>query len=277
MYKWIKPNNNIFQNSVFLKDKYLFNTIFYALDSPNLVLYSDEENYLLCRGDTTWPTYIWTKDKLEKKYVKEIEELIEKYYLTDNCKFTCKKELYDYLIEDKFPYINLKETYEMNCLKCSKLIKPKDKEVERLGLTKEDIKTIAEYWYQDTLETKDPEVITKKQALEDAEFWYRDKNFNIIKDHNNKIVSMAYYTINNDVSIISHVYTPKEERRKGYASKLIFSITKELLEKEIIPLLYTKRKYLPANKAYQKIGYKEEGYLVNFKYKKELENENKNR
>ncbi len=45
MFKKIKPDNEIFMNQEFQKDKYKFNLIFKNLSSLELELYSDEENY----------------------------------------------------------------------------------------------------------------------------------------------------------------------------------------------------------------------------------------
>jgi predicted GNAT family acetyltransferase len=63
---------------------------------------------------------------------------------------------------------------------------------------------------------------------------------------------------------LSHVYTPIDERSKGYASNLIYTLTNELLEKELIPLLYTDYNYKPSNKAYINAGYEDTGILINF-------------
>ena len=103
MFKEIKPDNKIFNSEDFQNDKYKFNIILKNLTSSELELYSDEENYIICRGAKTYPTWIWTKDNFDKSIIEEIEELIEKY-LTDNekDKFTCKKELYDFLLNRNF-------------------------------------------------------------------------------------------------------------------------------------------------------------------------------
>ena len=48
-------------------------------------------------------------------------------YLTDlpKDKFTCKKELYDILVERKFPYLNKDDYFEMGFLICHKTKEPK--------------------------------------------------------------------------------------------------------------------------------------------------------
>ena len=62
MYKKIEKDDKIFQLDEFLKEKYKFSLIFQNLKSDEVELYSDEENYLFCRGKKCYPTWIWTRD-----------------------------------------------------------------------------------------------------------------------------------------------------------------------------------------------------------------------
>ena len=62
MYKKIEKDDKIFQLDEFLKEKYKFSLIFQNLKSDEVELYSDEENYLFCRGKKGYPTWIWTRD-----------------------------------------------------------------------------------------------------------------------------------------------------------------------------------------------------------------------
>ena len=41
-------------------------------------------------------------------------------------------------------------------------------------------------------------------------------------------------------------------------------ISEDILEKGLVPLLYTDYNYIPSNKAYINVGYKDEGILINF-------------
>ena len=52
------------------------------------------------------------------------------------------------------------------------------------------------------------------------------------------------------------VFTPKEERKKGYARTMVAAGTKELLKKYDFCVLYTDLMNPTANKIYQEIGYK---------------------
>jgi uncharacterized protein len=55
---------------------------------------------------------------------------------------------------------------------------------------------------------------------------------------------------------VSLVFTPKEERKKGYARTMVAAGTKELLKKYDFCVLYTDLMNPTANKIYQEIGYK---------------------
>ena len=80
---------------------------------------------------------------------------------------------------------------------------------------------------------------------------------------------MANYTITDNQAKLGHVYTPTEERKKGYAANLIYLMTNELLDKGLVPLLYTDYNYIPSNKAYINAGYEDTGILINFSCSKE--------
>ena len=62
--KPITSNNKIFSSAEFQKDKYKFYLISLNLKSESVMLYSDEENYVICRGAEGLPTWIWTKDNV---------------------------------------------------------------------------------------------------------------------------------------------------------------------------------------------------------------------
>ena len=261
MFKIIKPDNSIFMSQEFQKDKYKFNLIFKNLSSPELELYSDEESYMFCRGSKNLQTWIWTKDNFDNSKIEEIEELIKKY-LTDNDKdkFTCKKELYDLLLERNFE----DDYFEMGFLMCNKTKVPKTCDGILSKAKKSDKEILVKYWYDDNIEMNGVNPITMEQAVKDVEKLILDDKFYILRNQENKIVCMASYSVTENQAKINHVYTPTQERKKGYAANLIYIMTNEILDKGLVPLLYTDYKYIPSNKAYINAGYEDEGILINF-------------
>ena len=270
MYKRIDGNNVIFNDSEFQKDKYKFNIIFKNLSSPELELYSDEENYIICRGSKKWPTWIWTRDNFDKSKINEIEELI-KMYLTDNeqDKFTCKKELYDLLVQRNFPNLNKDDYFEMGFLICHQTKKPKECDGILSKPTEDDRSVLEQYWYDDNIEMNGIDPITMEQAKKDVDEFLKDDKFYVLRNPQNKIVCMVSYSVTGNQAKLNHVYTPVEERKKGYAANLIYLMTNALLEKGLVPLLYTDYNYIPSNRAYINAGYEDTGILINFSCSKE--------
>lgn len=263
--KKITKDNMIFQSEEFLKDKYKFGIILKNLGSPTLELYSDEENYIICRGSVNWPTWIWTKDNFDILKLSDIEQLINMYLLdVDKTKFTCKKELYELLVRDNFETLNIDDYFEMGFLICKNTTKPKICDGGISVPDEKDRKVLEEYWYSDNQEMNGVDKITKEQAIKDVDDFLNSGRFYVLRNSAGKIVSMASFSITENIAKLAHVYTPIDERGKGYAANLIYQMTNKLLEQGYIPLLYTDYNYIPSNKAYINAGYEPQGILINF-------------
>ena len=268
--KQINHDNKIFYSEEFQKDKYKFFLIMQNLKSESVLLYSDEENYVICRGAVGLPTWIWTKDGIDHDKVVEIEEAM-KYYLTDSPKdkFTCKKELYDYLLEDDFELLNRDDCFEMGTLFCRNVKEPRktDGKMDKPRVDEKELLT--QYWYNDSLEMNNTDPISMEQAAQDMDKMMKSNTFNVWRNANGKIVCMAEYTVIDSSAKIKSVYTPVEERRKAYAANLIHDLTAKLLSEGLVPLLYTDYNYPASNKAYINAGYEDRGILINFSCSKE--------
>lgn len=269
MIKKIQPNNEIFNSISFQNDKYKFFLILQNLGSETLELYSDEENYVLCRGGIKWPTWIWTKDNFDITLLPEIEEAINLYRLDVDTRFTCKKELYDLLKNDN--YENLGDYYfEMGYLVCKETIKPKEVDGKCVLATEKDKDILTEFIYNESREISDVKALSYEEAQADVEKRLSLGTYYVWKNKDNKIVSQAFYRLIDGNANISGVRTLIEERRKGYAANLIYHLTNKILEEGNIPLLYTDYNYLPSNQAYKSVGYEDKGILINFSCTKKL-------
>lgn len=262
--KRVDRNCRVFESSAYKKDKYKFSLVSQNLTSKDVLLYSDEENYLLCRGAENLPTWVWTKDNLPKEKVAEVEQAME-YYLTgkEKDKFTCKKELYESLLERNFKYLNKDVYFEMGFLYCEEVKKPRETDGYMDKPHLDELDLLADYWYQSVLEMG-LEVKTKEEAYEEMKEMVNSDTFHVWRNSEGKLVCMVDYKKTGELVKLSHVYTPPFERRKGYAANLVHDLTKYLLDLGLVPLLYTDYHYPASNKAYQNAGYVADGVLVNF-------------
>lgn len=263
MIKRIKPDNKILLSSEFQNDKYKFFLILQNLESETLELYSDEENYILCRGNKKYPTWIWTKDNIDESLIKEIEDAINLYLLDKPTRYTCKKELYDMLKKDNYKYLG-DYYFEMGYLVCNKTIKPKKTDGTCEKAHEKDIDILAKFIYEESREIIDASKYTLEESFIEAKKRLISGNYYVWKNKNNKIVAQAYYTVVDGNAKISGVYTLPEERSLGYAANLIYELTNKALEEGNHVSLYTDYKYISSNKAYKNVGYIDEDILINF-------------
>lgn len=224
----------------------------------------DDNNYKIGRNGVGYATWIWTKDNISKDKELEIIKRLEDEYIEGLTPITCKKEFYETLLN----HFQVSDYFEMAYLECNRLGKRKHSTgfVDKPNYG--DKTTLAKYWIENVKELNQKE-ITMVEALQEIESWFEEGKTYVYRDTAGKVVSVASYMILDHTAKISHVFTPKEERRKGYCQNLIYELTKILLEEGYEPMLYTDYHYIPSNHAYKKVGYRENGILINCKIKRQ--------
>ncbi len=271
MIKKINPNNKIFQSLEFLKDIDKYQIMIKNFSNPLLQLYSDESNYVICRGENQYPAWIWTKDNIDISILNELEQAIRMFILEEGkTKFTCKEEIYEKLLSDNFVEINTKDEEDyfkmgfLKCLKTNDLVK-EDVILDRPN--ERDLDVLTNYIFEfnnmmgDNIKDRG---FTIEQAIEKAKEFINEDTSYVLRNIDGKIVSMAHYLISGKYGKIGEVFTDDNERGKGYAAYLIKKISDIILEKKLIPSLYTDYNYPNSNKAYINAGFIPEGYLINF-------------
>ena len=269
----IDKNNRIFQSNEYKKDKYLFSVFETKINDVNARIMSDGENYVIVNESEDRRPRIRTKDNFDRSKLNEIEESIRSYLVKHKTTLTSKKELYDALVEDDFEWIDRSDYFELWFMKCERLrdTKPNDGRLDRVRPEEKDI--IAKYIYNfenfmdDSItnySSKTPDEI-EEECMKRTEQEMNNPNFYVLRNVSDKIVCMAHYTIYTDrTGKVWLVYTPDEERWKWYATKLVHELTKMILDKWYVPILYTDKSYPNSNKAYANAGYEDGGSLISF-------------
>ena len=238
---------------------------FYILEmirnSKTSLCFSDQENYLIGRYKKDLPTWIWTKDDITREKEVEVLTLLKNNYLEETSLFTCKKDFYKVLSKEW----KTEDYFEMGYLSCEKLNEIKLSFGFMDYPSIDDKEVLKKYWIDFNKEIPEHHDLTEESIEKEVESWLKEKQFFVWRNPSGKVVSMANFRIEGKMAKIAHVYTPKEERRKGYCASLIYSMTKMLLEKNYHPMLYTDYHYEASNFAYQKVGYQEKAVLINFK------------
>lgn len=255
-------------NEEYLNEKTKFYFVEKGKNMESAKVYTDNENYLVCQSAPGVQVWLWTKDYLSVNKLKELKEVLLCNYVTnDKVTFTSKKDVYEYLLNTKDKY-ELDEYFEMGTLKCMNVVKPREVDTYLDHFHADDYETAAKYYYLDQLEMGLNSDVTMEDAYEHVKSWVENDNYLLLRNNNGKVVSMVSYNTFDDMAKLGNVYTPKEERRKGYCAFLVYTLSKKLLESGFTPMLYTDYNYVNSNNAYKKVGYQDTGLLVTYTLKK---------
>ncbi len=269
----IERDSKIFESPAYRKDENRFYNIKVNFPSEELILYSDEESYVIARGSEKYPTWIWTTDDITKEQMAEAAKTLAAGFLTlERNKVTAKRAFYEYLIANKFPYLNADDYFEMGTLECHQLKEPRKCDGQMEKATLSDLKILAQYFYNSCLEMDGVDSITMERAFEKTKERFASGTSFLWRNREGKVVCQATYQITGKQAKITSVYTPKEDRRKAYATNLIHDMSKLLLDMGLTPLLYTDYNYPASNTAYINAGYEDTGVLINFSCRQKQEN-----
>lgn len=269
----LDKTSKIYDNDKYIREKNKFYFIdFIRVNSPEMLAYSDEKNYVIARGGRGYPAWIWTVDGISESKMSEVAEIIAECFLTEGekSKFTAKKEFYDFLKKVNYPYLNQEDYFEMGTLECKEVKEPNICEGSMDKPKAEELNVLANYLYMGNHEMDRVASISEEKAHEDIKAMLDSETLFVWRNNAGKIVCMVNYKIIGKQVKLGHVYTPNEERCKGYATNLIYHVTKLFLELQLEPLLYTEYHYKASNKAYQNAGYEDTGILINFACNKKV-------
>ena len=251
-----------------IEERSSFALIYQIIKGENPSVVTDEENYFIARTREGLPTWIWTKEGISEEKIEEVKEVMENF-LTDNEKdsFTCKKAFYDILKGNNFKSLN-SDYYEMGSYYCPSTIEPRKSEGKVRLATSDDADILAKYNMWDLKEIENMDISYEESLKSIVDLI--DKNiFYVWTDDNDKIVCTAVLKTNDKFARINHVYTPVEDRCKGYAKNLIYVLTQKAIDEGFTPVLYTDYNYPASNKAYKAVGYVDTGVLINFSCSKQ--------
>ena len=250
---------NLFELDNFLKDQYLFNMLFKIVQSSENLIYTDHDNYIIARSAKGYPVWIWTIDNISEDKIHEILGLLEFFFDSNEIKITCKEALY-LKIKDIY---DVSTYFEMGFLLCRKLnsIKVSQGFIDKPNYS--DKITLANYWI-DLCKEQNNIDISFNDALVEAEEWINNENFYVWRNVLGKVVSLASYSVLENQAKISHVFTPMDERRRGYSKSLVHNVTEIILDQNLIPVLYTNYNNEGSNKLYEGLGYESQGFLINY-------------
>lgn len=257
---------NLLNRKEYLNDKLKFSYVDQNRRLDTAIVYSDDETYSVVQGNVDVPVWVWTLENLSLDKLKEVKFALTKL-LNEELHVTSRKEVFEYLLNSKYLYLDKDSYFELGFLECKKAVKPKETDGYLGRVKKEELDLLTQYYYLDRQELPFNS-LTLEQAYEKCKTFLEDKNFYVWRNTSGRIVAYLSYREFDGVAKLSNVYTVPTERRKGYCVNLVYEVTKKLLDSGLRVMLYTDYNYSNSNEAYKKVGFEDFGYLVNYTLKR---------
>lgn len=263
-YMKYEYNENIVDINMFHKDKLIFVVLEGIVNNKCRRVITDHRSFIICHSQDPYPIWIWAEDNITEDILFEIWECVKKEFLFHkDYKIISKYFVIDYFIKkSKAEGKHLLEIFLNMCtLECHEPITPTKSTNGTMGIADiDDLNDAAEYLYQFKQETG-IDMETREQCLQKAKNLIEQEKLYFWKNKEGKNVAMCSFGVENGIGKLTHVYTKKEERRKGYAINLVYEVTCIIKEIGSLPVLYTDLDYKASNECYKKIGYIEVGKL----------------
>ncbi|MEG2654700.1 MAG: GNAT family N-acetyltransferase [Clostridium sp.] len=260
--KVIVGNDKIFESEKFRKDIVRYNIMRLIKDSSSPEIYSDGADIIVARSNINTPLWIWTSEDITSEKIEELMQLLDKLLSIGNStNITYKDNIYEKIEERYSKKLNRNDYLKMCSYQCLNPTLNREKNGKLGKASFGDRKLIASFLVDEYEELSNVSTTIEEQ-LDRAEKLIRNDDFYVWKDSNDKIVSMALIAYeDSEYARINTVFTDRSNRVNGYAGMLMYEISKMILAKNKIPVLYTDKSYIASNKAYKNVGYMECGDL----------------
>ena len=241
------------------------------LRTPCRFIVTDEQNYIVCHSEYPFPVWVWTSEDMADEDLGRAKELLEKELtawdlaqsggeqIHVNMETTLAMRIISELASTPTP---LAIKHRINVYDCPA---PKKPVAEVKGAcvpaTEDDFHIAHEMMRHFFLESAIDNLPESEQRKK-AEVFIFAKRFFFWKNEEGEPVAMCLFTDNGDGSeSLNNVFTMPAQRRKGYASALVYEVSQMILKKEHMPMLYTDAGYEASNKCYEKLGFNRRGSL----------------
>lgn len=264
----ITGQDKVFEKLMTEKELIQF-SMFYAIrTAEDSFIVTNDKNVIIGQECPTSPLWIYIKNNLSNEEREEVVKIIcEKLAFNPTLNID-GEEIYIQRILQEVSRISgssFQISVPKNSYVCHKPIKPKIISGSLSKANENDLEIIT-ILSRDNWEDIGFGNLTLEQANKFAQRKLTRPDFHVWRNQYEKVVAMASVHKYGKVAITDGVFTGRNERNKGYAKFLMFTITKKLLSEGILPILYADRRKPVSNHLYQSIGYEFCGEVTEYRF-----------
>lgn len=269
MFIPVSSEDNILNERPFTDEETRYNLFHRIENYAQAIKLKDPTGNALLYQTPGYNAWMWVNSQLSEE---------EQAYLVHNC---CESALAldlpgitgDPRLAEQFAALyaeRVKKLYQRDMMmiayRCSHLKKP-DQMVgtHRLAEAK-DANIVAKYLAGFICEAQGDQVTPESQFISAQKSIVSGKLY--VWEVEGQVVSMAAVTHRAArEACINSVYTPPEQRKRGYASALVAQLCEMVLNEGLMPMLYADASNPVSNKVYRNIGFQPCGYIQEIKFK----------
>ena len=220
---------------------------------------TDHARVIMCLSVRPFPVWVWVAPDAGREELERVCDVLLAEFPPQEHSYNVGLPLSRALLETDE---TLRVSVGLMAYHCKAAIAPRKTPGGCLSLVREEEVDLAARWYQRmhkecALNEDVPYDAARGEVMDyvgrRAMFFWRDEAG----------VPRAMCGVDTDEhnAYVTHVYTPPESRRKGYAGNLVYAVTRTQLKAGKTPMLYTDADYPASNACYTQIGYRLQGEL----------------
>lgn len=265
--------NIVFQENIFeqlmSEDELIRFSMFYAIRSTkDSFIVTNDTNIIIGQERPTAPLWIYIKNDLSSDEREDIIKIIcERLTNNPSLKIDGEEKYLEPILREvsSISGIPFKISIMKNSYVCRKPIQPK-MIYGGLSEANENDLEILTIFSKDNWQDIGFGMLTSDQAKKFAQRKLDNPDFHVWRNDDDRIVAMATVHKYMNVAITDGVFADRNERNKGYARFLVCKITKDLLNRGFIPMLYADREKPIPNHIYKSIGYEYYGEITEYRF-----------
>lgn len=271
MFKPFFKEDKVLNREPFLNYEVQFNLFHHIIEGKEVIALKTCDNNAIAIQNPGHAMWLWMNEKLEKSTIdKIINSLCNQLKDSKLCSISGKPEFVRMFADEysKITGTSNKISLGMESYQCPKIIKPKTVQGKLIKAELSNMNIIIKFWIGFVFDCYGINLIEEKQIavvesmIKSGKLYLWEVEGRICGMVNIEHKSKRHARINN-------VYTPPDQRKKGYASAMVAELGSRLIKVGLIPMLYADIKNRDSNKVYKSVGFIESGRIDNivFDYK----------
>lgn len=238
-------------------DRYTYSVMHKILCQPCEKIVTDHERLVVCYSGAPYPVWVWMPDGAQEGELERAWRVMREAF-PRGYRFIVKEPLAEHILR-RDP--EMSETMRMFAYGCSQTIAPKKALPGEYGAAQRSDAALVASWIGAFHDESGVDVQDEAAYRAEAEQLIGMKRLFLWKDERGTPCAMCGVRQDGDRASITHVYTPENLRRRGYAANLVYRVTRAILAQGMIAMLYTDASYAASNACYTQIGYVKMGGL----------------